>query len=240
MAIHHDKPAYGKLAPLGEAFSEERIMDMVSELSDEDKMSEYDKMLSGKLYIPADKELTELRKRARDLVYEYNATRDEEEEKRKDIVHKLLGGHGDYFYFEPPFHFDYGKNTYIGDDVFANFNLTILDCAPVRIGKQVFMGPNVTIATPVHPLLACDRNIRTAKDGSKYDYEYAKPVTIEDNVWIASAVTINGGVRIGHDSVIGSGSVVTRDIPSGVFAAGTPCRVIRKLTAADKMKLPNE
>lgn len=240
MTIHHDKMAYGKLAPLTEEFSQERILNMVSELSKEENMSEYDKMTSGRLYIPGDKELSELRKRARDLFYEYNATREEETDKRKKIVHELLGGHGKDFYFEPPFRFDYGKNTYIGDDVFANFNLTVLDCAPVRIGNQVFMGPNVTIATPVHPLLACDRNVRAAKDGSKFDYEYAKPVTIEDNVWLASNVTVNGGVTIGHDSVIGSGSVVTRDIPPGVFAAGVPCRVIRKLTAEDKMKLPDE
>ena len=110
----------------------------------------------------------------------------------------------------------------------------------MHIGKQCFIGPNVTIVTPVHPFLACDRNMRWAPDGTKFDYEYARPITIGDNVWLASNVVVCGGVTIGHDTVIGAGSVVTRDIPAGVLAAGNPCRVIRPLTEKDKMRLPCE
>lgn len=243
MAIHHDKKAYGKLDSLTDEFSEERLMKMAQQISvegDKRSLSEYEKMISGELYNPADAELAAMRKRARQLFQEYNNTSEDDLSRRREIVGELLGSHGKDFYFEPPFRFDYGKNTRVGEDVFGNFNLTILDCAPVIIGNQVFMGPNVTLATPVHPLLACDRNMRAAADGSKFDYEYAKPITIEDNVWLASNVTVCGGVTIGHDCVIGAGSVVTRDVPPGVIAAGVPCRVLRKLTPEDKMKLPNE
>jgi len=238
MAIHHDKKAYGKLAPLSEDFSEDKLLKMVEKI--ENEKTEYEKMINGELYNAGDSELSAKRKRARQLFKEFNDTTEDESEKRYKIACELLGSHGKFFYFEPPFRFDYGINTHIGEDVFANFNLTILDCAPVKIGNQVFIGPNVTIATPVHPLLACDRNMRVAKDGSKFDYEYAKPITIEDNVWLASNVTVCGGVTIGHDSVIGAGSVVTKDIPAGVLAAGVPCKVIRELTLEDKMKMPKE
>ena len=141
---------------------------------------------------------------------------------------------------EPPEGPDHGNNTHVGDNYFSNNTNVVLDSAPVRNGKQCFIGPNVTIATPLHPLLACDRNMRPGPDGQKFDYEYARPITIEDNVWLASNVVVCGGVTIGHDTVIGAGSVVTRDIPAGVLAAGNPCRVIRPLGEKDKMKLPCE
>lgn len=203
-------------------------------------MREYDKMIRGELYNPAEEELTAMRKHARRLFYRYNNTEEDEQVLRKQLLSELLGSHGEHFYCEPPVRFDYGCNTHIGEDFFSNFNLVVLDCAPVRIGKQCFIGPNVTIVTPVHPFLACDRNMRWAPDGTKFDYEYARPITIGDNVWLASNVVVCGGVTIGHDTVIGAGSVVTRDIPAGVLAAGNPCRVIRPLTEKDKMRLPCE
>ena len=129
--------------------------------------------------------------------------------------------------------FDYGCFTEIGENSYANFNLTVLDCAPVKIGKNVFIGPNVSILTPVHPLRFQDRNMYRRADGVMTDREYAKPITICDNCWIAGNVTICGGVTIGEGSVIGAGSVVTRDIPAGVVAAGVPCRKIRDITDAD-------
>lgn len=203
-------------------------------------MKEFDKMIAGEIYNPGDDELVKLRILARKLTREYNLTEEEEQEKRQKLLREIFGSCGDFIYCEPPLRFDYGINTRVGEDFFSNFNLVILDCAPVRIGKQCFIGPNVTIATPVHPFLACDRNMRRAANGTKFDYEYARPITIEDNVWLASNVVVCGGVTIGHDTVIGAGSVVTHDIPSGVLAAGNPCRVIRPLTEKDKLKLPNE
>lgn len=203
-------------------------------------MTEREKMLRSELYKSSDKELCEMRANARRLARAYNATTEEEGEKRRAILNELLGSCGKNVGMELPVRFDYGKNTYIGENFFSNFNLTVLDCAEVRIGKNVMCGPNVTFAAPVHPLLAEDRVVRTDADGTVFDYEYARPITVEDEVWIASSVTINGGVIIGKGSVIGSGSVVTRDIPAGVIAAGVPCRVLRKLTEKDKMKMPDE
>ena len=198
-------------------------------------MTEKEKMVKGMLYNPADKELQLLRRRVRDLAEKYNRADPEE---REEIMRQILGGCKEHFYFEPDVRFDYGINIFIGEHFYANYNLTILDCARVHIGNNVMFGPNITLATPVHPMLLEDRRMRQAADGTWFDYEYAKPITVEDGVWIASCVTVNGGVTIGKNSVIGSGSVVTRDIPEGVFAAGVPCRVIRKLTDKDKMELP--
>ena len=203
-------------------------------------MREYDKMIRGELYNPADEELTAMRRRVRRLFYQYNNSEEGEQEKRAALLRRIFGGHGERLYCEPPIRFDYGINTTVGEDFFSNFNLTVLDVAPVKIGRQCFIGPNVSIVTPVHPLLACDRNMRPDGKGGTFDYEYARPITIEDNVWLASNVTVCGGVTIGHDTVIGAGSVVTKDIPAGVFAAGNPCRVIRPISEKDKMKLPKE
>ena len=203
-------------------------------------MREYEKMIRGELYNPADGELTAMRRRVRRLFYQYNNSEEDEQEKRQILLRRIFGGCGERIYCEPPVRFDYGVNTTVGEDFFSNFNLTVLDVAPVKIGKQCFIGPNVSIVTPVHPLLSCDRNMRPDGKGGAFDYEYARPITIEDNVWLASNVTVCGGVTIGHDTVIGAGSVVTKDIPAGVFAAGNPCRVIRPITEKDKMKLPNE
>ena len=150
-------------------------------------------------------------------------------------MHEILGTCGEDAYMEPDIRFDYGCNTHTGKNFYANYNCVILDVAEVRIGDDVMFGPNVTIATPVHPLLAKERKIRTRSDGSKYDLEYAKPITIEDGAWLAAGVTVTGGVTIGKGAVIGAGSVVTRDIPAGVIAVGVPCKVIRKLNDGDYM-----
>lgn len=203
-------------------------------------MTEREKMLKGELYDSSDVELVAMRRKARNLAIAYSSTYDEEEEKRKRLLDELFCGQSANMYVETPLRVDYGCHTRVGENFYANFHLTILDCAPVTIGDNVMLGPNVTLATPCHPLLAIDRNIRRKADGTAYDYEYAKPISIGNNVWIASNVVVCGGVTIGDDVVIGAGSVVTRDIPSGVIAVGNPCKVLRKLTDRDKMKLPNE
>lgn len=198
-------------------------------------MQEKEKMLAGLIYDPADQELTELRQKAHRLSKEYN-DRLETDEERVRLLNELIPNKGVNVYLQGPVQFDYGCFTTIGDNSYANFNFTCLDCCPVKIGSNVFMGPNVSLLTPVHPLRYQDRNIYERKDGVNTDKEYAKPITIGDNCWIAGNVTVCGGVTIGNGSVIGAGSVVTHSIPDGVFAAGVPCKVIRKITEADSLE----
>lgn len=197
-------------------------------------MNEVEKMLCGRLYDPSMDELPEMRARAHDLCREYN-TCSETDPERGIILKKLLPHAADGVFLQGPIQFDYGKFTEIGENTYANFHFTCLDCAPVKIGKNVFMGPNVSILTPVHPLRYQERNMFRKEDGTITDHEYARPVTIGDNCWIAGNVTICGGVTIGNGCVIGGGSVVTRDIPDNTLAVGTPCRVIREITEADRM-----
>ena len=198
-------------------------------------MQEKEKMLAGLIYDPADQELTELRQKAHRLRKEYN-DRLETDEERVRLLNELIPNKGVNVYLQGPVQFDYGCFTTIGDNSYANFNFTCLDCCPVKIGSNVFMGPNVSLLTPVHPLRYQDRNIYERKDGVNTDKEYAKPITIGDNCWIAGNVTVCGGVTIGNGSVIGAGSVVTHSIPDGVFAAGVPCKVIREITEADSLE----
>ena len=198
-------------------------------------MQEKEKMLAGLIYDPADQELTELRQKAHRLSKEYN-DRLETDEERVRLLDELIPNKGVNVYLQGPVQFDYGCFTTIGDNSYANFNFTCLDCCPVKIGSNVFMGPNVSLLTPVHPLRYQDRNIYERKDGVNTDKEYAKPITIGDNCWIAGNVTVCGGVTIGNGSVIGAGSVVTHSIPDGVFAAGVPCKVIREITESDSLE----
>ena len=199
-------------------------------------MTEKEKMLAGQLYDPADEELIALREKAHALSKQYNDTLETQEEEREAIMKELVPDLGEDAYLQGPIQFDYGCFTRIGENTYVNFNFTCLDCAPVKIGSNVFMGPNVSILTPVHPMRWQDRNLFVRADGVETDREYAKPITIEDNCWLGGNVTVCGGVTIGSGSVIGAGSVVTKDIPSGVFAAGVPCRVIREITDADRME----
>lgn len=203
-------------------------------------MTEKEKMLAGKIYNPSDKELAALRLQAHKLSKMYNDTFEDEEEKREQILKELVPNRKKGAFLQGPVQFDYGVFTSIGKNFYANFNFTVLDCCPVKIGDNVMIGPNVSIMTPVHPLRYQDRNLKEKADGTLYDDEYAKPITIGNNCWIASCVTVTGGVTIGDGCVIGAGSVVTRDIPANSFAAGNPCRVIREITEADAIALKKE
>lgn len=199
-------------------------------------MTEKEKMLAGMLYDPSDAELTQLLIKARKLARRYNQTDEDEPEQRMAILRELLPNTPHLPALQAPVYFDYGCNTYFGKFSGTNFNFTCLDVCPVHIGDNVMIEPNVTLATPMHPLLPEERNVRQREDGKYSNLEYAKPITIENNCWLAANVTVCGGVTIGEGCVIGAGSVVTRNIPPRSFAAGNPCRVIRELTDADRMK----
>lgn len=189
--------------------------------------SEKDKMLSGELYKSFDAELLAERQRAKEIVFRYNSLQPSMIEERNELLKSLFGSVKGNFFIEPPFRCDYGCNIEIGENFYANYNLVILDCAKVTIGDNVLIGPNVGFYTAGHPLHFELRN---------EEWEFACPITIEDNVWIGGNVVLNPGVTVGRNSVVGSGSVVTKDIPANVVAAGNPCRVIREITDADKRR----
>lgn len=197
-------------------------------------MNQKERMLKGYIYDPSDIELVSLRRKCHKLCLEYNQTLEEDIDKRNQILKEMNIKLGDNVYLQGPIHFDYGCFITIGDNSYANFNLTILDTCPVNIGKNVFIGTGVSIVTPLHPLRYQERNLYE-KDGILTDNEYGKPITIEDNTWIAANVTICGGVTIGSGSVIGAGSVVTRSIPKNSLAFGNPAKVIREITDSDRI-----
>jgi maltose O-acetyltransferase len=182
--------------------------------------SERDKMLAGELYDPMDPELVRARDRARDLCQDLNATREAQIDERRRILKELFGTGGDTVWMQPPFYCDYGSNILLGERVFFNFNCVVLDVSPVRIGDYTLFGPAVQVYTATHPMNA---ELRRKQ-------EFSKPIEIGSDVWVGGGAIICPGVLIGSRSVIGGGSVVTRDIPEGVFAAGNPCRVIREIT----------
>ena len=199
-------------------------------------MREEDKIKAGILFFPGDPELKAIKRRTHNLDVDYNQTYEDETEKRAKILSEILGEFGEGGFIQGPIAFHYGKHTKIGKHFFGNFNLTIQDDAEVTIGDHCDFGPNVTIVTPVHPMLADERVAMLTADGEKKRLCYAKPVHIGNNCWLGASVTVCPGVTIGDNCVIGAGSVVTRDVPPDSFAAGNPCRVIRTLSQADSMK----
>ena len=184
------------------------------------------KMLSGKPYKAFVPTLLAERQKAKESVFDFNSLRPAEIEKRDGIIKALFGKVGSNFFIEPPFRCDYGYNIEIGDNFYSNYNLTILDCSKVIIGDNVLIAPNVSIYTAGHPLHYEPRN-----EG----YEYAFPVFIGNNVWMGGNVIINPGVKIGDNSVIGAGTVVTKDIPANVVAIGNPCRILKQITEDNKL-----
>ncbi|MBD2715264.1 sugar O-acetyltransferase [Microvirga sp. STR05] len=177
-------------------------------------LTDKEKMLSGELYLANDPELVAERLRAKELCHRYNQ---EPVYLNRQVLAELLGYETDA-HLEAPLRCDYGYNIRLGRNVYANYNLTILDCALVTIGDNVFMAPNVVLSTAGHPV---EVEPRIA------GWEFARPITIGDNVWLGAGVLVMPGVTIGAGTTIGAGSVVTRDIPAGVVAVGNPCRVLR-------------
>lgn len=183
--------------------------------------TEREKMLAGALYNAGDAELCQARARARRLCRAYNATPEEAAEQRGALLRELLGSVGNDVLIESDFKCDYGCNIHVGDHFYANFDVLILDCCEVRIGKNCLLAPRVCIYTATHPIDSYERN--------EVGLEYGKPVTIGDNVWIGGGAVINPGVTIGDNAVIASGAVVTKSVPANVVAGGNPARVLRVL-----------
>ena len=191
-------------------------------------MTEKEKAAQGLLYdANYDAHLKEERHASMEKCFDYNHIRPTHKEERRALLRSFLGHVGDHVTIEQPFHCDYGYNIEIGDNFFMNYNGVILDCAKVTFGDNVFVAPNCGFYCAGHPLDVEQRN---------QGLEYAYPITIGNNVWIGANVAVLAGVTIGDDTVIGAGSVVNKDIPSGVIAAGNPCKVIRKITEEDKKK----
>jgi len=182
-------------------------------------------MLAGELYEALDPELVRRRERARELCASLNAIKESEHAARKGVLEQLLGSCGDSAWIQPPFFCDYGSNIHLGQRVYFNFNCVVLDVCEVSIGEFTMFGPAVQIYTATHPLDAAQRR----------KSEYAKAIEIGSDCWVGGGSIILPGVKIGSKTVIGAGSVVTRDLPSGVVAAGNPCRVLRELGEGDAL-----
>lgn len=192
-------------------------------------MTEYEKMHSGKIYNCNDKDLTELQAKCVDKLYDFNATRPREFDKRTAMLKDMFAEFGEGCYVEPPLRSNWGgKHVHFGNNVYANFNLTLVDDTHIYVGDYTMFGPNVTIATAAHPILPEMRMPVT---------QYNLPVHIGKNCWIGAGAIILLGVTIGDNSVIGAGSVVTKDIPANVVAVGNPCKVLREFSERDEKQV---
>lgn len=189
-------------------------------------MSMKDKLHTGELYLPDDDSIMEEQLKCLDRLYDFNATRPTELPKREQLLKEMFAEIGDGCYIEPPLRSNWGgRHVHFGKNVYANFNLTLVDDTHIYIGDYTMIGPNVTIATAGHPILPELR---------QQNYQYNAPVRIGSTCWLGTGVLIMPGITIGDNVVIGAGSVVTKDIPSGVVAVGNPCRILRKVNEHDR------
>lgn len=185
-----------------------------------------EKMHTGELYLPGDEEITREQTKRLDMLYDYNMTRPSEFEKREHMLKNMFAEIGEQCYIEPPFHSNFGGgHVHFGNFVYANFNLTLVDDTHIYVGDYTMFGPNVTIATAGHPILP---ELRVKM------YQYNMPVHIGRNCWLGAGVIVMPGVTVGDNSVIGAGSIVTKDIPANVVAVGNPCKVLREINDRDK------
>jgi maltose O-acetyltransferase len=185
-------------------------------------MTEREKMLAGQLYDASDPELAAMRRTARARMRAYNASTEEQPAERERLLRAMFGRLGDRPEVEPPFYCDYGVNIFAGARLYMNFGCVVLDVNEVHLGDNVFLGPRVQLLTASHPLEAAER-IRGPELGF--------PIRVGNNVWLGAGAIVCPGVTIGDDTTIGAGSVVVKDIPAGVLAVGSPCRVVRSLRA---------
>lgn len=185
-----------------------------------------EKMHTGELYLPGDTEIMAEQQKCLDRLYDFNSTRPTEQDKRQKLLKEMFAEIGTGCYIEPPFHANFGgKHCHFGNNVYANFNLTCVDDTDIYVGDSVLFAPNVVLATAAHPILPSLR---------KKEYQYNMPIHIGNNCWLGAGVIVLPGVTIGDNSVIGAGSVVTKDIPENVVAVGNPCRVLRPIGEHDK------
>ena len=195
-------------------------------------MKEEEKIFAGKMFDPRKQELKDIKHKAHAACQKYNMM-DEFDSDRNEVIRDILGKVGNVFYFQGPVQFNYGCHTFIGENFFANFNLTVMDDG--KIGDNVCFGPNVSLMATSHPLIAQER-MGLDEDGKTTMAEYADEIHIGNNVWIACNTVVIGGVHIGNNVVIGAGSVVTKDIPDNYLAFGNPCRPVRPITEKDSKK----
>lgn len=187
---------------------------------------EKDKMHTGELYLPGDPQIMEEQMKCLERLYDYNNTRPCEQQKRQAMLREMFAQIGEGCYIEPPFHSNWGgKHVHFGKGVYANFNFTAVDDTHIFVGDYTMFGPNVILATAGHPILPELR---------QKTYEYNMPIHIGKNCWLGAGVIVLPGISIGDNSVIGAGSVVTKDIPSNVVAVGNPCRVLRQINEYDR------
>ena len=189
-------------------------------------MTEYEKMHSGEIYNPSDDAIFEEQLRCLDRLYDFNATRPTEMEKREELLKTMFAEVGENCYIEPPFHSNWGgKNVHLGKNVYFNFNVTLVDDTHIYVGDYTMLGPNVVVATAGHPILPELR---------EKALQFNLPVKIGRNCWLGAGVIVLPGVTIGDNTVIGAGSVVTKDIPANVVAVGNPCKVLREINEHDR------
>ena len=189
-------------------------------------MTDKEKMHLGELYLPNSTEIMEEQTLCLDKLFDFNATRPTEGEKREKLLKEMFAEIGENCYIEPPFHANWGgKHVHFGKNIYANFNLTLVDDTHIYVGDYTMFGPNVTVATAGHPILPTLR---------AQAYQYNMPIKIGKNCWLGAGVIVLPGVTIGNNVVIGAGSVVTKDIPDNVVALGNPCRVLREINERDK------
>ncbi len=201
--------------------------------------TDWKRMIEGKLYNSASKDIFWQHAKGMYLTQKLNKCPIWNTPRQKRILNRLIpSSKGKSMWVFTPFYCEYGVNIHVGNDVFFNYNCTLLDISPITLEDGVWLGANVTIATPCHPLIADERINRDYPDGY-HDLEYSKPVRIQKNAWIASNVVICGGVTIGEGAIVGAGSVVTRDIPAGCIAVGNPCRVLRQIDENDRIDVWN-
>ena len=197
-------------------------------------MTEEEKIFAGKMFDPRKQELKDIKHKAHIACQKFNAM-DEYDPQRSRVIGEILGKTGKVYYFQGPVQFNYGCHTFIGENFFANFNLTVMADGPIYIGDNVCFGPNVSLMATNHPLIAQER-MGLDEQGRTTMAEFAEEIRIGNNVWIACNATVIGGVTIGDNVVIGAGSVVTKDIPAGYLAYGNPARPVRPITEADSKK----